>query len=137
VSRALAAEAIALVGGLSVLDSSLRALFVRAVGLAELVVEVRQLLAEVAHPVVEVGSLLPGVRGVLAGLPRLARRSPGPLLGLGAELLEEPDPLYQSLMLGRVHYAGLKDANSTGGSGWPAAGRRRPARHRRRPDRAP
>jgi hypothetical protein len=136
VSRALAAEAIALVGGLSVLDSGLRALLVRAVGLAELVVKVRQLLAEVPHPVVELGRLLAGVRGVLAGLPRLARRPPGPLLGLGAELLEEPDPLYQSLMVGRVHFAGLKDANSTGGSGCPAAGRRRPARHRRRADRA-
>jgi hypothetical protein len=114
VSRALAAEAIALVGGLSVLDSSLRALFVRAVGLAELVVEVRQLLAEVAHPVVEVGSLLPGVRGVLAGLPRLARRPSGPLLGLGAELLEEPDSLYQSLMLGRIHFRGREGCQLPG-----------------------
>jgi hypothetical protein len=111
VSRALAAEAIALVGGFPVLGSGLRALLVRPVGLAELVVELRQLLAEVPHPVVELGRLLAGVRGVLAGLPRLARRPPGPLLGLGAELLEEPDSLYQSLMLRRVHYAGLKDAN--------------------------
>jgi hypothetical protein len=96
-----------------VLGSGLGALLVGPAGLAELVVEVRQLVAEVPHPVVELGRLLPGVRGVLAGLPRLARRPSGPLLRLGAELLEEPDPLYQSLMLGRVHYASVKDANPT------------------------
>jgi hypothetical protein len=97
-----------------VLGAGLRALLVGPVGLAQLVVEVRELLAEVPYAVVELGRLLAGVGGVLARLPRLARRPSGPLLGLGAELLEEPDSLYQSLMLGRIHFRGREGCQLPG-----------------------
>jgi hypothetical protein len=71
--------------------------------IAELVVQIRELVPEAGHPFVEIRSLSPGVRRALAREPGLGAGPVGPCLGLTAQLLHQPDSLNESLPPCVVH----------------------------------
>ena len=88
---------------LPVLITSPRALVGGFGFLAQPIVEVGELVAEIRYPFVKISSLLPGVVGGRACKPRLRGGAAGSRFGLAAQLFEQPDPLDQSLALCRVH----------------------------------
>jgi hypothetical protein len=97
------AAAIALFGRAPVLRPRLGPLLAGPAGVAELIVEVCQLVAEVPDAIVQVGRLMLGLHGTLSSLSRVARRASGSRLRLGAQLLQNPDSLDESLTLRRIH----------------------------------